>query len=401
MRLNAFFAKKEPAAGSATSSRRNSISSIHESPKKGELAAITEGVEKSDYAKLFPPFFLHINTTLAPRTQFDCDGERLEHIRVKLDTCLTQQSATVPSLKRSFDEASHEPFAKRRKLGTGIVAVKDLVTKVNTQFSTSNFTGSNTVKNVSTTLSTVPVKYLRYAEDVRPPYIGTFTRRPVNHSVKRLCRNPFLRALPKINYDYDSEAEWEEIEEGDDCDVDEDDSEDDADDDIAEFLDDADDAPKRQNVMGDMDPVQTNIFWQDSKHRRGPIEVSYGNSTIDLDPFRMCALRIEATGPIDPFSTSYWEPSQATKAVTDSTIMPPPSRTPLVPLVSSNTLLTVDGVSGLAPKHPSSGLSGSVSAPKVKGAAKPFPAELLDGFKREIEGSDLSKIGLVEVLKKK
>jgi chromatin assembly factor 1 subunit A len=37
----------------------------------------------------------------------------------------------------------------------------------------------------------------------------------------------------------------------------------------------------------------------------------------------------------------------------------------------------------------------------VSKAKRPFPPEQLDEFKKAVEGNDLSKIGLVEILKKR
>ena len=67
-------------------------------------------------------------------------------------------------------------------------------------------------------LKSIPVKILKFAEDVRPPYIGTYTRLRDTQSISRLARNPFRRELPETNYDYDSEAEWEEPGDGEDLD---------------------------------------------------------------------------------------------------------------------------------------------------------------------------------------
>jgi hypothetical protein len=81
--------------------------------------------------------------------------------------------------------------------------------------------------------------------------------------------------------------------------------------------------------------------------------------------------------------------------------MAPPPRQPLNPLLGTNTRLSTDPVSGLTLKHPTSGGTAAPALQKTKASAKPFPPDLLDDFKREIDGSDLSKIGLVEVLKKR
>ena len=141
-------------------------------------------------------------------------------------------------------------------------------------------------------LKKVPVKYLRFVEDVRPPYIGTYSKTPVSCSPLRLFRRPFLRALPATNYDYDSEAEWEEPEEGEDLDSEgeEEIGEDEAGDDMEEFLDD-DDAEgcgaKRRNLMGDVQPVCTGVVWENTVDRAKSNTIPYGDTSLDLRSFKI------------------------------------------------------------------------------------------------------------------
>lgn len=71
-------------------------------------------------------------------------------------------------------------------------------------------------------------KFLKFAEDCRPPYHGTWSK-PVN---KRLGRNPFLKDTA-LDYDVDSEAEWDEGDDDPGEDV-EDDADDDEDDKLAD-----------------------------------------------------------------------------------------------------------------------------------------------------------------------
>ena len=122
-------------------------------------------------------------------------------------------------------------------------------------------------------LAKVPIKFLKFAEDVRPPYIGTYTRLGGDRKISRLARNPFTRELPNTNYDYDSEAEWEEPVEGEDLESeDEEDADDDDDDgdDMVDFLDDQGPSSgtrlaKRRTVLGDQQPRCTGICWEGSQ----------------------------------------------------------------------------------------------------------------------------------------
>ena len=142
-------------------------------------------------------------------------------------------------------------------------------------------------------LKAISTKYLKFAEDVRPPYIGTYSKQPVGFTVSKLCRNPFTRALPQINYDYDSEAEWEEPGEGEDLDSEgeEELGEDDDGDEMDGFLDDEDAGDgtgvagnRRRLVIGDLEPVSTGLCWDNGQGRLGGVD---GHSTIDLRPFKL------------------------------------------------------------------------------------------------------------------
>ena len=101
--------------------------------------------------------------------------------------------------------------------------------------------------------------------------------------------------------------------------------------------------------------------------------------------------------PIDPFSRSYWpSPENSPQKKTSGQLtlnMPPPNRTPLLTLQGPNQLL--------AGTTQSKQSSTTKSAKAGAAAAKPLAPELLDDFKKAVDGSDLTKLGLVEVLKKK
>lgn len=228
-------------------------------------------------------------------------------------------------------------------------------------------------------LRQIPMKTLRFGEDVRPPYQGTFTRPVSEASARKLSRNPYHRGLPEVNYDYDSEAEWEEPEEGEDLDSEEDEEgSDDGDDDMDGFLDDEDDAllaGKRRPIVGDLEPVCSGLRWAadgvDAELRAYQIE-----TISDLVKF-----------PIDPFSTAHWEKPKVAE--------PTPAQTRIVP--SGGNTLDVFRVSN----PPNAPAVGAARPPVTTKAKRPFPSEQLGEFRQVVEASDLSKIGTIEVLKKR
>jgi chromatin assembly factor 1 subunit A len=103
--------------------------------------------------------------------------------------------------------------------------VKDILLKLQKAEDDSTHLPKNQSSGTSTRpedlLRKVTMKSLKFGEDIRPPYQGTYTRHVPASSAKRLSRNPYYRGLPDTDYDYDSEAEWEEPEEGEELDSEE------------------------------------------------------------------------------------------------------------------------------------------------------------------------------------
>lgn len=267
--------------GSATSSRRNSIASDHGSiiAEKDEQAQESLA---SEFDRAFPPFFVKQHTSMASGKVASLDIEVLEWNA-------TDESRR--STRKRKASALEELVSRKSKRKSIPRAVKDIISDLRGSFANPvDLTQQDPLPN---DLSRISVKYLRFAEDVRPPYYGTFSRIPNPHMATRLRRNPFTRAFDSLNYDYDSEAEWEEPEEGEDLDSDgeEEAGDDDEADEMEDFLE--DDEPdavvlKRRQVMSDLTPICTGLLW-DSDTRNSP-------STFDMRPFRMETLH----GTCDP-----------------------------------------------------------------------------------------------------
>ena len=121
---------------------------------------------------------------------------------------------------------------------------------------------------------------------------------------------------------------------------------------------------------------------------------------------------------IDPFSTSYWE-SPKQKAMDPprqplNTMNPPNTAAPLNASVLKSFFTPASALSSQSSplNQQSASLSASTAASnsatssdtvdaKTQKPKKLMPEEDMAAFKAEIEGSDLSKVGLIEVLKKK
>ena len=256
-------------------------------------------------------------------------------------------------------------------------------------------------------LKDVPMKYLKFAEDVRPPYLGTYTRSLSLRRSAKLQRQPFTRGLPHVNYDYDSEAEWEDPGEGEDLDSEgEEEIEEDDDEEMSGFVDDGDAdefSRKRKPMLGDLEPSCTGLCWEDFN---GKVD-----APIDLRPYTFMTIYQEHCIPIDPYSTEYWQSTpvkpkldstDSVKANTTATgTMNPPSRTPLANISPYNVRKTPFSNSDSSKENqPLTTAIDFKQSNAPKGAKKIVSEDVLSEFKVAIVGSDLTKAGLVEVLKK-
>lgn len=363
-KLNSFFAKPQPpsaASGAGSSSPSKAAA-------KADISAEASQSPQSDYQKDFQDFFLQSHTTLSPSHRFERDSEALYHVRQTIDSFLDpNNNTTYRHLPFRPSEVFHMiPYTRRRGRQT---PVKEILRRIQAAADASvqpgtkvEITNSNNPHN---SLRKVTMKSLKFGEDVRPPYQGTFTRPVPESSAKKLSRNPYHRGLPDINYDYDSEAEWEEPEEGEDLDSEEEEESDDGEDDMDGFLDDEDDAlagGKRRLIVGDLEPVCSGIRWASDEAPDAEFQTYQAQTISDAVKF-----------PIDPFSDAYWQKPRA---------------------IPSNQTLESYRV------NPSSNVPAAGRAFATK-AKRPFPPELLPEFKQAVEGSDFSKIGLIEILKKR
>ncbi|KAL8685237.1 MAG: hypothetical protein Q9224_005900 [Gallowayella concinna] len=418
MRLNSFFvtpsltndgssASIPQGSPSPANSRRSSIISLHgaETPTRERSTSATPSKPKlSDYAERFPPFFLLSHTTLASPSRFERDDEGLQYAQKTIDESLS--SPANADAHSTFDpyELLHLAPYKRRKLNGPQPCVKEIVERLHgTSQNPINVDVSQkpgVLQEPLNILKTLSIKFLKFVEDVRPPYIGTFTRVRDATTARKICRNPFTRSLPDADYDYDSEAEWEEPGEGEDLDSEgEEENESEDGDDLEGFLDDEDATDvakalqKRRLVTGNLEPISTGLSWEDEKNQ----------ILADLAQYRLEIILENPQTPIDPYSTAYWQsvPSNTTSASSlrpSQSVMDPP-RIPLTAINHTN-LLMPNPASALDNSKPLINAQ-SMLPPRAPKAAKRMVApEVLEDFKRAVDGSDLTKAGLIEILKK-
>lgn len=407
MRLGTFFGRPATASSpptlpddvsSGVPSRRSSIASID--MEKPDLQVTSLQPSNPGYSKWILPFFTHDDTEVAPANRF------LQH-RVAVD-------AEEPVLDPRFPSEQIEPvtrrFGKAKRRHRKFRPVKEIVADIGNESDPIDLTKDGVGSLPQHLLSKIPYKILSYREDVRPPYQGTYTRTVSPRSTRKLSRRPTYRGLPAVDYDYDSEAEWQEPDADDEDLGDEDElSEDDEDGgEMADFLDDGEETAKRRVVASDAKTVSTGICWQGETE-----DIVCG---IDLTAYRLDRMHDNQTLPIDPYSTNHWtmmtkstpmKPKvDATRVDADLTPMQPPPRMPLTSLAPNASPLrafvtTMTPADGTGQKE--NAVPPAVIAQQSKKSGKPvkpIPPDVLPAFKAAISGSDLNKVALIEILKK-
>ncbi|KAL8855675.1 MAG: hypothetical protein Q9178_007686 [Gyalolechia marmorata] len=419
LRLNAFFAPPSltndgsiatlpQGSPSPVNSRRSSITSLHgaDTPNRGRSASATPSKsELSEYTRRFPPFHQQSYTILAPPSRFERDEEGLQYIRRNIDERISEPSPTDHNSSFDPNEVFHLLSCKRRKLNPPQLCVKEIMEQLHgTSHNPIDLTGLQRLKAPPQPwdlMKTIHTKFLKFIEDVRPPYIGTYTRVQDPATARRICRKPCTRGLPTMDYDYDSEAEWEEPGEGEDLDSEgEEEIESEDGDDMEGFLDDEDVADsakalqKRRLVTGNLEPISTGLCWEDDNNYQ---------AHRDLAHFQLEVILENPTAPIDPYSTAYWQ-------VAPSSTIPTSSSTSLQPVMGKPRLpLTTINHANLPIPIPNSALEGfkapnntlathSVKHPKAP--KRMVAPEVMEDFRRAVDGSDLTKAGLIETLKK-
>ncbi|KAL9620930.1 MAG: hypothetical protein Q9160_004583 [Pyrenula sp. 1 TL-2023] len=371
---------------SPNQSRRPSVTSV-----EGIDAASSPSHQNdlSEYEKTFLPFCVQSNVRLA-KSPFEKSPEWLRNSLQQIDEALGSNGDKLDAeyqapTNRDFLELLDLPFKQRRGIKPS-KTIREIMSGGSRVSDPIDLTSENGLEEHYS-------KFLSYHEDIRPPYIGTFTKPISPPTTRKLARNPCRRGLPDTNYDYDSEAEWEPPQEGDeDLGSDDDDDEaSDEEDDMDGFLDDENDHLQRQKVVGDMQPISSGLCW------------GYDGQT-DSAPFDMNSMRAELllenhSFPIDPFSTKYWPSTSqrnALQAPTTRAMQPP--RAPLQTL-SANT--TSPNPLSTSKVEAAKALNGARRGQDPNKSLKLVSTEILPEFKAQIVDKTRTKIAMIEDLKER
>lgn len=167
-----------------------------------KVSLLKQTAHQSDYEKHFLPFYTRGNVVLSSFLNLSKDD--LEASKRKIDGELTKVSVG-DEIEDTNDENSILQWLKSRKVKRGHHIQYQAVTLL--QQMTSQ---EKTDQELEILLSMIPQKYIKFYENVRPPYIGTYSK-----DVILPVENPFFTEGTGYNYEYDSDLEWANEEEND------------------------------------------------------------------------------------------------------------------------------------------------------------------------------------------
>ncbi|ODV58582.1 RLF2 family protein ASCRUDRAFT_72510 [Ascoidea rubescens DSM 1968] len=262
---------------------------LHNSQLLKQNLSISTNHNKLEYDKVFLNFYLRQNSYLS--TLYDLSQHQLNSSVSTFDSQMSLHS------KINFNNNDLKNWFINQQTSRGFeisVEASKIVESINSL--------QITESQVIQLISKIPIKYLQFYENVRPPYFGTFSKK--TSIIPK--SNPFYTKSSGLDYEYDSDVEWEnnqEDDEGEDVDLDGEDSENEIMDETTDHLDDfvAEDdqdinTTSKKRIFGPLKPV---------------IKINnFNNNDYETDLFfnsmQAEKLRWNIFFPIDPFK-NYWE----------------------------------------------------------------------------------------------
>jgi chromatin assembly factor 1 subunit A len=403
MKLTSMFGKGQPLVKPQTREETNPAGATGNGAAK----------ETSLYDQMFRPFFVKEHVRLANNPS-ELDDETREAKAKILDEYI-QGEREEPTPEFNPLEALQIPYKSRR--GRVYPSVRKIMAEFNGLSKPADATTESQnaqIRQTREALKLVPVKSIKFKDNVRPPYIGTISGPPPGgKSLRKLARKPTSRDILELNYDYDSEAEWQE-EEGEDVDeLDDEEEEEDLDEEMAGFLDDSEDVgPARMILEGGMEPESSGLCWEGYKRcNTQPKMYKHRLEFIHGKPSARASSRVWLAKPtteplehhhsIDPFSTAYWAPPPKSKADAKSTKSAAISSADLATSVPAASKPSKDARGNLVTPNLSDAFQALThGAPPVAAPKKSqqlLPPAMQEALKELVTSRPtLSKVGVVE-----
>ncbi|CDK26618.1 unnamed protein product [Kuraishia capsulata CBS 1993] len=239
----------------------------------------TQEASSSDYEKHFLKFYVKENCQLCGPVNLDADTRRDQ-----FSLSAVSGDSNIPRFFKG---------CQRRKRGAYEQSSRSIMQQLNVDQENESL--------CEQFFKDVPIRFLQFYENARPPYFGTYS--PSNaEGVEKLALNPFLK-IEGTNYQFDSDLESDdEDDEGEDVEDENDEDDDDesaADsDELDEFVDDDDENSTKQKrkLLGPLIPV---VKW---------LGDAQDDEIYNSKEWERLSYDIEF--PIDPFK-DYWTPSLA------------------------------------------------------------------------------------------
>ncbi|AMD22594.1 HHL176Cp [Eremothecium sinecaudum] len=151
-------------------------------------ASVTKSIvdSKSDYEKTFLPFYVKRDVKISETVQLNKQdlSERIKAIDSIIDN---KDPGYVTSWFKSHADTSFGHDIEY----TAVEVMQQMTSKTKTE------------EEFHIMLSRVPQKFIKFYENIRPPYIGTYSKK-----VKLPTEDPFSTDHTGFNYDYDSDLDW-------------------------------------------------------------------------------------------------------------------------------------------------------------------------------------------------
>lgn len=260
LRLQSFF--KAPATPKKPAAATLGAVDAKAGTDGGTTASTTTTPRKkpqSEYERMFQPFFVKEHVRMAPTSLPIADQETLEAKSKILDEYVNGHRGIDVTVKPFNPIDTFHLIQRPNRTGKTHPPVRALIEELH----------DNSNAGALAKLRSIPMKLLCFRQDVRPPYYGTITCLPHQFGparLRRAARRPTQRVLD-LEYDYDSEAEWQDDEPGDDLDdLDEEEEDLEDEDDMDGFLDDSEDAGVARRIFANtMEPESTGLCFENAQ----------------------------------------------------------------------------------------------------------------------------------------
>ncbi|CAK7902942.1 chromatin assembly factor 1 subunit p90 [[Candida] anglica] len=399
--------KSEEAKKKAEEAKQKSQKKISSFFTVNNNKTCAKKLESDTYDRVFLPFFQKTNVSLS--NGFKLSNEKLTKSVLEFDN-LFKMDGKNSNLINDF-QSTMKSYSMKKSKSINItdvhVSPEEIVNALNSSSSTEEHI-QKMVQNIS------PVKYLQFYENSKPPYIGTWCSNE-HIKVRIPCTDPFNTTISGMDYEYDSDFEWNEDSgeegEGEDIDNEDDDEEEEEIADESEFEDfvDSNDVQKRKKKF--IGPLVSISLWNDGTDDEFFSSMKYEpiRSTVEfpIDPYgdySKSKSRIVSTNTTSDKVSTNTSTNTSNVASTDENCNDSSTPSLTDKPEKTDTTATSD-TSGLPTKKTvSTDSTGSIAAPKVLIPHKPKITEtniLIELIKFVEENNDFTIGTLVDIAQKK